>query len=364
MENKLNVTNQDKSERLVYLDIMRIFATFTVIILHASAQNWLEVAPNTYEWQIFNIYNSAVRFNVALFVMISGALFLDSSYKISIKKLYIKNIFRLLAAYVAWSFIYAVLTYLYSGLNYNTVEMIIYIIKVTLKSHYHMWFVPMIIGVYIMVPILKPMTEHKDSKKICEYFIILFFIIGILKPSIFEFNFPYKSQIYSIVNLINSSTVAGWLGYFVLGYYLRKYTIKSIYKNIIYILAVLGYLFCAIVNSYLSVKTGTASSFYYVSFSLSNFFITVAWFLFFKYEVSKIKLSEKIIKIINIISKNMFGLYLVHALVLKLVYDFGLNTLSFNPILSIPVISIITFVIGYILVVLISKIPIINKYLI
>lgn len=364
MENKLNVTIQDKSERLIYLDIMRIFATFTVIILHACAQNWLEVATNTFEWQIFNIYNSSVRFNVALFVMISGALFLDSSYKITIKKLYVKNILRLLAAYILWSFIYAVITYFYSGLDYNTVEMIKYIIKATIKSHYHMWFVPMIIGVYMMVPILKPMTEHKDSKKICEYFIILFFIIGILKPSIFEFNFPYKSQLSYIANIINVSTVSGWLGYFVLGYYLRKYILKVAYKNIIYMLGIIGYLFCVIVNSNISIKTGNASTFYYISFSISNFFITVAWFLFFKYEVSKIKLSEKSIKTLNKMSKNMFGLYLVHALVLKLVYDFGLNTLSFNPVLSIPVISIITFVIGYILVVFISKIPMINKYLI
>ena len=364
MENKLNNTIQDKPERLLYLDMMRIFATFTVIILHTCAQNWLDVTTTSYEWQIFNIYNSSVRFNVALFVMISGALFLDSSYKITIKKLYIKNILRLLTAYLIWSFIYAVMTYFYSGLDYNAVEMIKYIIKTTIKSHYHMWFVPMIIGVYMMVPILKPITEHKDSKKICEYFLILFFILGILKPSIFELNFPYKSQIYYIANIINVSTVSGWLGYFILGYYLRKYTLKAIYKNILYLLGIIGYLFCVIVNSYISIKTGNASTFYYISFSISNFFITVAWFLFFKYEVSKINLSEKSIKIISKMSKNMFGLYLVHALVLKLIIDFGLNTLSFSPLLSIPVISLITFVVGYVMVALISKIPFINKYLI
>ncbi len=364
MENKLNGSVQDKSERLIYLDMMRIFATFTVIILHASAQNWLTVAPNTYDWQIFNIYNSAVRFNVPLFVMISGALFLDSSYKTTIKKLYVKNILRLLTAYILWSFIYAVLTYCYSGFSYSSVDLIKYLTKTTVKSHYHLWFVPMIIGVYMMVPILKPMTEHKDSKKICEYFLILFFIIGILKPSIFEFNFPYKSQFSYIANVISVSTVSGWLGYFVLGYYLRKYTLNTIYKNIFYMLGIIGYLFSAIVNSYISAKTGTAGTFYYFSFSLSSFFITAAWFIFFKYEVSKIKFSEKSIKIINRMSKNMFGLYLIHALVLKLVSDIGLTTLSFNPLLSIPVISLVTFIIGYVLVVLISKIPFINKYLI
>jgi len=364
MENKLNSSVQDKSERLIYLDMMRIFATFTVIILHASAQNWLEVATNSYEWQVFNIYNSFVRFNVQLFVVISGALFLDPAYKTSIKKLYQKNILRLLTAYIAWSFIYAVLTYYYSGLNYSTIEVVKYIIKTTINSHYHLWFVPMIIGVYMMVPILRPITEHKDSKKICEYFLFLFFIIGILKPSIFAFEFPYKAQLSYVANIINVSTVAGWLGYFILGYYLRKYEMKKLYRNIIYMLGIIGYLFSALGSSYLSIKTGSATSFFTFSFSLSSFFSTVAWFIFFKYEVSKINLSEKSIKIISRMSKNMFGLYLVHALVLKLVTSIGLTTLSFNPLLSIPIISLITFIIGYVLVVLISKIPYINKYLI
>ena len=52
MENKINVNVQDGSERLIYLDLMRIFATFTVIILHASAQNWLDVPTNSLQVQI------------------------------------------------------------------------------------------------------------------------------------------------------------------------------------------------------------------------------------------------------------------------------------------------------------------------
>lgn len=363
MENKLNAS-KNNSERLIYLDLMRIFATFTVIVLHASAQNWLDVPTNSYEWQILNIYNTFVRFNVQLFVVISGALFLDTSYKTTIKKLYTKNILRLITAYVAWSFIYAVMTYLYSNLNYNFSDMIKYLINTTIKSHYHLWFVPMIIGVYIIVPILKPITEHKDSKKICEYFLILFFLIGILKPSIFAFDFPYKEQLHTLANLINSSTVSGWLGYFILGYYLRKYPINKIYRIIIYILAIIAYGFTAIANSYLSIKTGVATSFFTFSFSLSSFLSTVAFFIFFKYEVSKIKLSEGSIKVIEKISKNMFGLYLIHALILKILFNFGISSLSFNPLLSIPFVSILTFIFGYIIVVLISKIPFINRYLI
>ena len=364
MENNLNGTVHEKSERLIYLDMMRIFATFTVIVLHASAQHWLDVPTNSYEWQVFNIYNSFVRFNVQLFVLISGALFLDSAYKTSIKKLYQKNILRLLTAYIAWSFIYAILTYFYSGLNYSTSQAIVYIIKTAMNSHYHLWFVPMIIGVYMMVPILRPITEHKDSKKICEYFLILFLIFGIFKPSIFAFNFPYKAQLSYLSNIINVSAAAGWLGYLILGYYLRKYDMKKLYRNILYITTIIAYIFTAAASSYLSVKTGSATSFFTFSFSLSSFLSTAACFVFFRYEVSKIKLSEKSIKIIGRISKNMFGLYLIHALVLRLLLNFGLSALSFNAALSVPVVSLVTFILSYIIVELISMIPILNKYII
>lgn len=364
MEIKYNTIETNNSQRLIYIDLLRIFNTFTVIMLHLSAQNWSNVSPQSFTWQVFNVYNSAVRCNVPVFVMISGALFLDSSYNIDLKKLLTKNILRLFTAYIVWSFIYAVLTYIYLGSYDGLYNAVNFIIRKTISSHYHLWYIPMIISVYLMIPILKPMTSVDSAQKLCKYFLILFFIFGIFKPSIFTFNLPYKKYLATIVGLIDIPSATGWLGYLVLGFYLRKYTMIRTKRIIVYCLGVLGFLFCAIGTSIISVKNGTPTLFYHFLFSLSCYFVGISWFVFFKYVISNILIYERGLKIISTMSKNMFGIYLVHVVIIKIFSECGFNTLSCNPIISIPIISVCVFVASYIIVILIKKIPLVSKYIV
>lgn len=98
--------NKNIEDRTVYFDYLRVFATFSVIILHLSAQNWFTTDVNGFEWQVFNFYDSIVRWGVPVFVMISGALFLDR--EIATKTIYSRYVLRLLSSFVIWSAAYAV----------------------------------------------------------------------------------------------------------------------------------------------------------------------------------------------------------------------------------------------------------------
>lgn len=73
-------------KRILYLDILRIMAIIAVVMLHVSAQRFYVSFPS-YEWEIRMFFNSMVRWGVPIFVMISGALFLDPQKKISLAKL-------------------------------------------------------------------------------------------------------------------------------------------------------------------------------------------------------------------------------------------------------------------------------------
>ena len=64
-------------KRKVYCDYLRLVATFAVVFIHVAASNWSNVDVNGMQWQVFNIYDSLVRWGVPIFVMISGALFLN-----------------------------------------------------------------------------------------------------------------------------------------------------------------------------------------------------------------------------------------------------------------------------------------------
>ena len=169
-----------KKERIVYFDYLRVFATVAVVILHAAAQNWYFADPSGLDWNILNFYDSIVRWGVPAFIMISGALFL--SRDISIKALYSKNILRMFVSFFVWAAFYAfsnsLIEFAFGGVfSFSTKDVILN----TLTGNYHMWFIPMIIGLYMSVPILKEILKSKSTTK---YFIVLSFIFAFVVPQI------------------------------------------------------------------------------------------------------------------------------------------------------------------------------------
>ena len=52
---------QTQPQRIAYFDVLRILATFAVIVLHLSAQHWADTDVYSRAWQAFNLYDSAVR---------------------------------------------------------------------------------------------------------------------------------------------------------------------------------------------------------------------------------------------------------------------------------------------------------------
>ena len=93
---------QTQPQRIAYFDVLRILATFAVIVLHLSAQHWADTDVYSRAWQAFNLYDSAVRWAVPVFVMISGALFLSGSQAAS-RHILKKNVSRLVTAFIFWS---------------------------------------------------------------------------------------------------------------------------------------------------------------------------------------------------------------------------------------------------------------------
>lgn len=68
--------NQISSTRQLHYDLLRIFASFMVVMLHVSAFYWDKIQPQTEQWMALNLFDSAVRSCVPLFFMLSGAFLL------------------------------------------------------------------------------------------------------------------------------------------------------------------------------------------------------------------------------------------------------------------------------------------------
>lgn len=66
-----------KTERVLYLDCLRILSIAAMMLLHISAQNWSSLDLHDPAWMLFDVLNGATRWCVPVFLMISGALFLE-----------------------------------------------------------------------------------------------------------------------------------------------------------------------------------------------------------------------------------------------------------------------------------------------
>ena len=353
--NQIGIKN---ANRVFYFDYLRIVAIFAVIFLHTAAQNWYITDVSSFEWNVFNFYDSLVRWGVPVFVMISGALFLNKEQLIS--KLYRKNILRMLIILFFWSTIYATWGYLVLHQNTTLKDSFFSIVK----GPSHLWFLYMLIGLYMVVPFLQKIIQ---DRKIAKYFVILSLVFAFIIPNlikIINLKFPSIAEVLNeVINTMRLNFVLGYTGYFVLGYLLHNSKITKKTEIILYILSICSLIFTILSTTLLSNYLHEPSIIFYNNLSLNVCIISISVFIFFKQHI-KNPTKRKINKLL-FLSKCSLGVYLIHIIILDILQIvFNLNSLSFNPIFSIPTIAILVFISSYIISIILNKIPIVNKWLI
>ena len=63
-----------KSNRIVYLDVLRVIACFSVIMVHSCAQYFVKDIGSFNFW-VGNIFDGLARIGVPLFIMIELSIF-------------------------------------------------------------------------------------------------------------------------------------------------------------------------------------------------------------------------------------------------------------------------------------------------
>ncbi len=352
----VEVEEQKGVPRYIYFDILRVIAAFAVIMLHVSAHRFYVSFPSN-EWEWLNVYDSLSRWGVPIFVMISGALFLNANKVLSIKKLFKKNIVRILTALLFWSLVYE----LYQ-MNENTT--LLQFVYGVIMGPVHLWFLKMLLGLYVVVPILRLVVK---DKKIELYFLILAFITTFVIPylpkvlGLFDPNLIHASN--KLIETINLQLATGYTGYFVLGHYLRVTSISQLVKRMIYSLGLLSFICVIVLTSMVSHFLNFPIVFFYNNLFPLSLLEAAAIFVFVHDKAININSNHQ--KVIINVSKLSFGIYLIHYLIIKIINDnLGLNSSSFNPILYVPCITISVFMISYLASFIISKIPFAKKYII
>lgn len=335
-------------ERVAYFDLLRLAASFAVIVLHLSAQHWADVGVDTAAWRAFNLYDGLVRWCVPVFAMISGALFL--SRPVSLAKLWRKHIAKIALAFVFWSALYAAVSALRFELTVGQ------LLSEFVRGHYHLWFLFMIAGLYMLVPLLRPIAQ---SERLLRYYLLLSFLFAFLLPELAALlalvTNRLGASLQAVLGYADLRFLMGFPCYFLLGYALDRRTIGRGEARVIYALGAAAFVFTVAATRTVSLRLAAPYGLFYDVFSVNVLLEAAAVFTFFKRHPLSGAAARRLVRPL---ADASFGAYLIHALLIDtLQCELGLDTLSFSPLLAVPALAMLVFTGAYAASLLLRRVP-------
>ncbi|MFN8415410.1 MAG: acyltransferase family protein [Cytophagaceae bacterium] len=338
------------------LDILRILACYMVIQVHAG--EFYYIGPvgevlNTPEAQIVGWINSLFRSCVPLFVMLSGYFLFPVN---DTKQFLTKRLTTILIPFVIWSVLYAFYQYGRGVTSLQDAFINVAMIPLNLAMETgHLWFVYMLIGIYLFAPIISGWME-KSTKQEMHYY-IFFWVITLIVPFIHQL-FPY---IWGEVPWNNHPMLhyfMGYMGYVVVANYLKKVHQPSTNSYIFAIaLIVVGYAITTFGFLYRLPTQHTIADLELTwDFNTINIaMMTVGIFILVK-DIAIEKQDSYGISLLQDLSAKSYGMYLAHIMLLNFVHGLMIP-LELSLYLKIPLVAIVTFILTYMVVKLISYLP-------
>lgn len=294
---------------------------------------------------------------VPAFIMVSGALLLESSKGVTLKKIFGRYILRMVIAL----FVFSLLFELFDEV-FVTKDVGISFLKKGIENALfntgwsHMWYLYMMIAVYLLLPFYKMITKAA-SKNELVYLLCVYFVCMSLIPFI---QIVTDKRLYFYIFVYSVYPM-----YLFLGYVLHNGKLK-INKTAAAFMAVAG-LASLVILTIVQYTTKNDE----LSARCSQFFLDYAFpgtiiasvgiFVMFIADNSTVKPIDKIFMSIDSCS---FGIYLIHMAVLKYVVAvWGFDPLKNGGVPMILLMTVCIFLVSYLITLILKKIPGVKKIL-
>lgn len=339
-------------KRNISIDLVKAVAIFFVVIIHSCNFSFPVASQN---WMISLFYRSLTGGAVPLFLMASGAVMLNPEKEISLKKLYLKNILRIVLAMLFWGFAYKI-WHLYEASAINSENILISLKELLyFNQEFHFYYMHIILIVYVFVPITKIIVKNSEKKQL-EYLIILWTSFAIVYPTVWRYSpFTYFGGMTTMygINLTYSA-----IGYGILGYYLLKYPFSKIASLVLF---VSGFALIFGLTYYKSAGADVLYEHFLAGNGVPVCLMAVGLYSFFQ----RVNIRNKTcVILVSFCSKASFCIYLVHMLVMYILKLNGVNTDLAPLVITIPAYAFFIVLISAIIYFILSKIPVVKKWLI
>ncbi len=377
MKGEVKKKSEDGIKRILYFDFLRAFAPVAVI--------WIHVCPNMYRFHLdisssdFMMSNAVqwlARWAVPIFIMMSGALFLNPEKQFSFKKHLKKNVLRLVIVYLFWSVVYATVAATFSFSLGSQGWWKRFLSIVCGVHYYHLWYLIVLVLLYLMVPVLRKITANRA---LMNYFLILGIVICFALPAIGEYctlilkRVNDSSQLPVVGVLKGIEDITGYMAgklrldfmvYFVLGHFLHSEDLSRKLRIVLYVFGIVAMINIILISmlrfNLLGYDRNGATE---ENINVAVLTFSSAIFIAAKYGLQKVR---KLPKWIMNMAKYSFGIYLCHALFI----DFVLYKRNVNPfpvghkkleLLLFVAATVVIYIASYLVTWAISKIPLLRK---
>lgn len=340
--NKIMTTETNKSSRVPWLDVLRIVATFAVIMLHVSSLA-LYSKNMDYGWYVSVVYDSMVRWAVPVFVMISGSLFLKPEKEVGVRQILRKYIPRLLTAYAFWWMSYSLMR-----ACYDTAVTGVFTFKMGyFLPHFHLWFLPMLAGVYLLIPFLRIIAEDEFLMK---YGLTLWGVWMLFSFKLLP-EFPQWSKLFVM------NQVVGFAGYFLFGRWLSTRVFEKKHCRVVYGAGAVA--FGVTIAGMISVNKSIGGGNTDFMNTLTPWVAAMSTAVFMVVKENA-RNAGRARHIVSYVRKDLFGIYLTHGIWLMLLNVPTLRGLC-NIAITIPVLTMVIFLLSLYTTKLIRKIPFMHR---
>jgi surface polysaccharide O-acyltransferase-like enzyme len=330
-----------------------VVAIFQVVLIHLSYVIFFKEEVLSANWRAANFYDSFSRMGVPLFFMASGVLLLGKSEPVAdffrkrFTKVGIPTLFWSIA-YLLWS----VEAYTNGTMNPLSVALSILKAMYTGNLEIHLWFLYILIGIYLVTPLLRVFVSAA-SRRDMAYFVVIWFLATPL--------IELAQRITGLQTALVIPVVAGYVGYFVMGYLLADVELGR--RGLF--LSGLGCIIAIAVTyfgtSLLSVDAAPIDTYFYSYFSPPTVLASVCGFLFLKSIGQNLGRAGGTVRTV---AEATFGIFLIHIFAVELFRSgmLGLRLYSWQApsVYMIPLTALAVYVFSFVIVFGMQKIPVIK----
>lgn len=303
---KAGMTEARTGKRLLWIDVIKVFSTFLIVLQHSISSSFTSLPVNGAEWKILNGIFMISRMGVPVFLMCSGAGILAREH--TVREIWRKNIPGLVKVYIGWMAVLGVRDVVQIGIageNAGFRVMVNAFLKCILFGKYHTWFIFTLLGLYAVTPFLYRIVEKRE---LLSYFLVLSILFTVLLPLLTRIE--WMDRLMAVAESINMQFVAGYPLYFLAGYYICQYMNRR-WENYAEIAFV-----CSAAAAYVwsvsdSLRAGGAEHEAYGLFSPCGFLMSVSLMVLFRKYIGAENSSGVINKVAGL-QKYGIAVYLFH----------------------------------------------------